>query len=145
MGATPQTSEPLWRPHRDQIRDSNLTRFQLWLHDERGLDLSDHRSLYDWSVRNPDAFWRAIADFFGVRFHTAAERVLDRHTDPIQTRWFPGGTLNYAERMLRFGLDDVPAADTRPAVLYCAEPGAPDNRQVLTRKELIDQVCQERV
>jgi acetoacetyl-CoA synthetase len=44
--------------------------------------------------------------------------------------------------MLRFGLDDVPAADTRPAVLYCAEPGAPDNRQVLTRKELMDQVAQ---
>jgi acetoacetyl-CoA synthetase len=142
MGATPQTLEPLWRPHRDQILDSNLMRFQRWLHDERGLDLSDHRALYDWSVRNLDAFWRAIADFFDVRFDTAAERVLDRHTDPLQTRWFPGGTLNYAEHMLRFGLNDVPIADTRPAVLYCAEPGEPDNRQVLTRKELIDQVAQ---
>ena len=142
MGATPQTLEPLWRPHRDQILDSNLTRFQRWLHDERGLDLSDHRSLYDWSVRNLDAFWRAIADFFDVRFHTAAERVLERHTDPLQVRWFPGGTLNYAEHVLRFGLNDVPVADTRPAVLYCAEPGEPDNRQVLTRKELIDQVAQ---
>jgi acetoacetyl-CoA synthetase len=142
MQATPQTLEPLWRPHRDQIRDSNLTRFQRWLHDERGLDLGDQRSLYDWSVRNLDAFWPAIASFFGVRFHTAAERALDRHTDPIQTRWFPGGTLNYAEHMLPFGLNDVPSADTRPAVLYCAEPGAPDNRQVLTRKELIDRVAQ---
>jgi acetoacetyl-CoA synthetase len=134
--------EPLWRPHRDQITNSSLTRFQLWLHEERGLDLNDHGSLYDWSVRDLDGFWGAIADFFGVRFHTAAERVLHRDTDPLQTRWFPGGTVNYAEHMLRFGQNEVPVSDDRLAVLYCAEPGEFDNRQVLTRKELIEQVTQ---
>src|SRR5271157_3359299 len=116
MGTIPQTLEPLWRPHRDQITNSNLTRFQRWLHDERGLDLNDHRALYDWSVRDLDGFWRTIADFFGVRFHTAAERVLHRDTDPLRTRWFPGGTVNYAEHMLRFGLSEVPVSDDRLAV-----------------------------
>ena len=142
MGTIPQTLEPLWRPHRDQITNSNLTRFQRWLHDERGLDLNDHRALYDWSVRDLDGFWGAIADFFGVRFHTAAERVLHRDPDPLRTRWFPGGTVNYAEHMLRFGLNEVPVTDDRLAVLSCAEPGEPDNRQALSRKELIEQVAQ---
>jgi acetoacetyl-CoA synthetase len=142
MGAIPQTLEPLWRPHRDQITNSNLTRFQGWLQSERGLNLDDHRSLYDWSVRDLDGFWRAIADFFGVRFHAAAERVLRRDADPLRTKWFPGGTVNYAEHLLRFGLDEVPASDDRLAVLYCAEAGMPDRRQVVTRQDLVEQVAQ---
>ena len=77
-----------------------------------------------------------------VRFHAPPERVLHRDTDPLRTRWFPGGTLNYAEQILRFGLNEVPLSDDRPAVLFCAEPGEPHNRQVLSRKELIDRVAQ---
>jgi acetoacetyl-CoA synthetase len=142
MGITPQTVEALWQPNPDQIKNSNLTRFQHWLQDKRGLDLTDHRALYDWSVRDLDAFWSAIADFFDVRFHSDAERVLDREQDGLGTKWFPGGTINYAERLLRFGLDDILASDDRPAVLYCAEPGEPDNRQELTRNELVKQVAQ---
>jgi acetoacetyl-CoA synthetase len=142
MGAIAQTLEPLWRPHRDQITNSNLTRFQGWLQSERGLNLDDHCSLYDWSVRDPDGFWCAIADFFGVRFHTAAERALRRDPDPLRTEWFPGGTLNYAEHLLRFGLNEVPVSDDRLAVLYCAETGTPDRRQVVTRKDLVEQVAQ---
>ena len=33
MGSSPQTLQPLWRRHRDQITDNNLTRFQRWSHD----------------------------------------------------------------------------------------------------------------
>jgi acetoacetyl-CoA synthetase len=142
MGFDPQTLEPLWRPPRDQITNSNLTRFQRWLHDQRGLEFSDHRSLYDWSVRDLEGFWRAIADFFGVRFHTFAERVLNRDTDPLRTRWFPGGTVNYAEHILRFGLNGVSVSDDLPAVICCAEPGAIDDRRLLNRRELTEQVVQ---
>ena len=130
MGATGQILEPLWRPHGGQITNCNLTRFQSWLRDKRGLNLADHRALYDWSVRDLDGFWRAVADFFGVRFHTPAELVLHRDNDPLRTRWFRGGTINYAEHLLRFGMNELPVSDDRMAVLYCAEPGAPDSRQV---------------
>jgi acetoacetyl-CoA synthetase len=142
MAATPQTLEALWQPHPDQIKNSNLTRFRQWLHDRHRLELNDHRALYDWSVRDLEAFWSAIADFFDVRFHSAAERVLDRDQNGLRTKWFPGGTINYAEHLLRFGLDESLAPGDRPAVLYCAEPGEPDNRQVLTRNELVKQVAQ---
>jgi acetoacetyl-CoA synthetase len=142
MGATPQTVEALWQPHPDQIKNSNLRRFQQWLYDKRRLDLNDHRALYDWSVRDLDAFWSAIADFFDVRFHSPAARVLDRERDRLRTKWFPDGTINYAEHLLRFGLNEFLASDNRLAVVYCAEPGEPDNRQELTRSELVNQVAQ---
>jgi len=106
------------------------------------VDLRGHRALYDWSVRDLEGFWSAIAEFFDVRFYSPAERVLQRDADPVHTKWFPGGTLNYAEHLLRFGQSEIGRLGDRPGVLYCAEPGAPDNRQVLTRTELADRVQQ---
>src|ERR1700732_4812154 len=122
MESIPLTSEPLWRPHPEQIRNSNLAKFRDWLRENRSLDLRDHHALYDWSVGDLEGFWSAIAEFFDVRFHTSPERVLQLDADPIRTKWFPGGTLNYAERLLRFGQSEIAISDDRPAVLYCAEP-----------------------
>jgi acetoacetyl-CoA synthetase len=141
MESVPFTEEPLWQPHPDQISRSNLARFRDWLRDQRSLDLKDHRSLYDWSVRDLEGFWTAIAEFFDVRFHTPAQRILQRDEDPIRTKWFPGGTLNYTEHLLRFGSSEIDSADNRPAIVFCAEPGA-GNRQMVTRAELVARVGQ---
>jgi acetoacetyl-CoA synthetase len=142
MESIPLSAEPLWRPHPDQIRDSNLAQFREWLREKRSLDLSDHRDLYDWSVRDLEGFWSAIAEFFDVRFYTPPERILRRDADPLRTQWFPGGTLNYAEHLLRFGSGEIGVSDDRPAVLFCAEPGVVANRQILTRAELVNRVEQ---
>jgi acetoacetyl-CoA synthetase len=142
MESAPLPAEPLWQPHPDQIRNSNLARFQEWLREKRSLDLRDHRALYDWSVRDLEGFWSAIAEFYDVRFCAPAEQVLQREADPIRTKWFPGGTLNYAEHLLRFGSNEMGFADDRPAVLFCAEPGGSGHRQILTRRELVTRVRQ---
>jgi acetoacetyl-CoA synthetase len=142
MESVPVTVEPLWQPHPDQIRNSNLARFREWLRENRSLDLEDHRALYDWSVQDLEGFWSAIVEFFGVRFYTPAERVLQRAADPVRVKWFPGGTLNYAEHLLRFGQPRIGAFDDRPAVLYCSEESASGSRQVLTRTELVYRVQQ---
>jgi acetoacetyl-CoA synthetase len=142
MESVSLTSEPLWRPPLEQVRDSNLTRFQEWLREKRSLDLKDHRALYDWSVRDLESFWSSVAEFFDVKFNTRAERVLERDADPARTKWFPGGTLNYAEHLLRFGATEVGVSDNRPAVIFCAEPGVSGNRRILTRGELVAGVSQ---
>src|ERR1700730_1229569 len=127
--------EPLWRPRADQIGKSNLTRFQRWLSSERQLHLRDAGALYDWSIRESEAFWSAIADFFDVRVHRAADTVLHRELDLLQTRWFPGATLNYAEHLLRFGSDEAGANSEETAVLFCAECGTSPGTRRLTRAE----------
>jgi acetoacetyl-CoA synthetase len=142
MESVPFTADPLWRPQPDQIKTTNLARFQEWLKNQRSLDLKDHRALYDWSVRDLESFWSAIAEFFEVRFGTPAERVLQRDEDPGRAKWFPGGTLNYAEHLFRCGSPEIIITDPRPAVLYCAEPGEPDSRQILSRGELATRVQQ---
>jgi acetoacetyl-CoA synthetase len=142
MESIPLTAEPLWRPPPEQIRDSHLAKFRDWLRENRSLDLKDHHAIYEWSIEDLEGFWSAIAEFFDVRFHTPPERVLQLNADPIRTKWFPGGTLNYAERLLRFDQRETVRSDDRPAVLYCAEAGVPGNRQVLTQRELLGQVGQ---
>jgi acetoacetyl-CoA synthetase len=142
MESASSIEQPLWRPPPEQISQSNLARFCEWLREKRSLNLQDHRSLYDWSVRDLEGFWNAIAEFFAVRFHTPAERVLQRAEDPIQTKWFPGATLNYAEHLLRFGSTEIGQFDHRPAVMFCTEPGVTENRQILTRAELVMAVGQ---
>jgi hypothetical protein len=140
MESVPHTAEPLWRPHPEQIQNSNLARFRAWLRENRSLDFDDSQSLFQWSVGDLEAFWSAISEYFDVRFTTAAEAVLLRDPDPVNTKWFPGGRLNYAEHLLRFGSSRIGAEDDRPAILFFAEPDIPGGRQVLTRAELVDRV-----
>ncbi|MET9227104.1 acetoacetate--CoA ligase [Lentzea sp. NPDC003310] len=94
--------ELLWRP--DPTRDNGMTAFRAWLA-ERGHDLPDYESLWEWSVSDLEGFWAAIASYFDVRFHTPYERVLGS-TEMPGAEWFPGATLNYAEHALRRGEDD---------------------------------------
>src|SRR5687767_4148413 len=94
--------ELLWRP--DPTRDNGMAAFRSWLA-ERGHDLPDYESLWEWSVSDLEGFWGAIAAYFDVQFHSEFSRVLESEKMP-GARWFPGATLNYAEHALRRGADD---------------------------------------
>jgi acetoacetyl-CoA synthetase len=133
--------EPLWTPSAEQIAKSNLTRFKHWLSSERLVYLMDARALYDWSIRESEGFWSAIADFFGVRFQHDAASVLRQGQRPQETRWFPDATLNYAEHLLRSGPEKAGVSGERTAVLFCSEYGDSPQRQALTRVELSNAVA----
>lgn len=110
---TPNTSpgsvpELLWQPSPERVAASRMSAFRDWLRTERALDFSDYRSLWRWSVSDLDGFWSAIAEFFGVRFHTRPERALAEEVMP-GARWFPNATLNYAEHALE-GKDEAELA-----------------------------------
>jgi acetoacetyl-CoA synthetase len=132
-----QTVEPLWRPRADRIAKSNLTRFQAWLSAERQIYLKDAEALYGWSIRESEAFWSAIADFFDVRFQSAATSILQHGQSPLETCWFPDATLNYAEHLLRFGSEKVGTNQEKTAIFFGTELG---ERRVLTRGELLSAV-----
>lgn len=68
-----------------------------WLASERGLRFDDYDALQRWSVTDLDGFWSAVAAFFAVPFHDAPRTVLEHRAMPGAV-WFPGATLNYAER-----------------------------------------------
>jgi acetoacetyl-CoA synthetase len=121
----------LWRPDPDRVEASRMAAFRRWLAEERGVEVADYQALWEWSTGDVEAFWGALAEFLGVRFHTRAERVLASAEMPGAT-WFPGATLNYAEHALSAGADDA------LAVVFEREDGL---SETLTYGELRAQVA----
>jgi acetoacetyl-CoA synthetase len=114
----------LWTPSAARRERSHITAFTRWLERERGLKFESYEALWQWSVNDLEAFWRAIWDYFGVRSSTPYTRVLGRREMP-GTEWFPGARLNYAEHALAHERPDT------DALLYMRE-GAPLQRMSWT-------------
>ncbi|WP_079032002.1 acetoacetate--CoA ligase [Streptomyces specialis] len=132
----------LWTPDPADAAACRLTAFQEFAARRHGAPGSTgprpeaaYARLHRWSVDHLDDFWRAVTDWFGVRFATPPTAVLADASMP-GARWFPGATLNYAEHALRHG-EDPHHADA-PAILHVDETG-PEPR-VITWSELRGQV-----
>jgi acetoacetyl-CoA synthetase len=135
MVPTPE-SEILWRPNASAAQGSNLTRYLQWLSKTYDVRFQTYREVYDWSVTKIDDFWRSIAEFFDVRFHTPYNHaVVWRETS--DAHWFPGASLNYTEQVLR-------AVRQRPnevAILSAFEGQDRAERRQVTGKELLSEVA----
>ncbi len=123
----------LWEPPAELRERSNLARYLAWLREQRGLAFDDYDALWRWSVRDLDAFWRSIWDFFGVRAEGDPDVVLAERRMP-GARWFPAVRLNHAEHLLR-------EPDDRPAIVFRREDGLGVE---MSRRELADAVARAR-
>ena len=92
------TAEPrlLYGPNPGNVQNARVQGYLRWLAAERGVDLKSWKDLHAWSVRELEAFWESVWDYFEVKAHSPYERVLESREMP-GARWFPGATLNYAE------------------------------------------------
>ncbi len=107
---------PLWQPSAEAVARSGLTAYMKWLAAERDLDFDDYPELWQWSVEDPDGFWRSIWDYFGVISSGIAAEVTDGAAMPA-TKWFEGTSINYSEHIFRGRDDDaiaiLAASETR--------------------------------
>ncbi|HLW47925.1 MAG TPA: acetoacetate--CoA ligase [bacterium] len=106
----------LWEPSPDARARATITRYLDWLRRTRGLAFESYEALWEWSVRDLDAFWTSIWEFFDVNAARRASAALP-HRRVERAAWFPGALLNFAEHALR-RRDDGPAllaySETRP-------------------------------
>jgi acetoacetyl-CoA synthetase len=82
------------------LPEPQITRYQRWLRDMRGLQFADYDALWQWSVTDLDAFWLSIWEYFGIESPTPFVRVLSSQRMP-GARWFEGAQVNYARQVLR--------------------------------------------
>ncbi|MEO8089248.1 MAG: acetoacetate--CoA ligase [Gemmatimonadales bacterium] len=141
------TSEdaPLWTPDPGRVQRANLTAFIEHIRTKKpagSKGVKDFASLYQWSVKHPEAFWPEVWDFCGV---VADDRPgthpwddvavgLDRMAPPdpkLGPRWFTGARLNFAENLLRY-------ADGHPALSFWNERG---RQRTLSYAELGQEVA----
>jgi acetoacetyl-CoA synthetase len=111
--------ERIWTPNPGRAQASALTAFVDWVAAHRGVRAADYAELHEWSVTDLAGFWSGLAEFAGVIWHDRPSAVLTSREMP-GARWFPGGTLNYAEHALAPGRG---RADADAAVVFLREDG----------------------
>ena len=104
----------LWEPTDDQVKNSNMTRFAGDAEDRWGRNLGTYRSLHNWSVTEPDEFWRSIWDWTNVIGSGSIDPVVHNSDRVPGAKWFPNVTLNFAENLLR-------RRDRAPALIFRSE------------------------
>ena len=118
-------SEPLWIPSAARVAAANITAFARTLEQESGAAFPDYRSLYDFSLSQPETFWRSFWTFTNVR-GTTGERVVEGFDRMPGARFFPDAHLNFAGNLLR-------RTDDGPAILFKGESGG---ERTLSAREL---------
>ncbi|MBV9461090.1 MAG: acetoacetate--CoA ligase, partial [Bradyrhizobium sp.] len=97
-----------------------MARYRRWLRDNRRLDFADYETLRQWSVRDIDAFWQSIWDYFDLKSPTPHRAVLAQRKMPGAV-WFPGAQVNYARQVLRHV--EAAYAAGQPAIVSSGEDG----------------------
>ncbi len=123
----------LWTPPPERAAASRMAAFIDWLAANRGLHFDDYAALWEWSVRDLDAFWQAIWDYFDLQSPTPHRAVLEHRAMPGAV-WFPGAQVNYAAQVLR----QTEKTPDRTALIVQSETFG---RSELTWRELSQQVA----
>ncbi len=86
-------SHPIWSPTDEEREGAQVTAFG------RAVGTGDdYWALWRWSVEEPGAFWAEIWD----RYEVGERPPVALATEAMPgASWFPGASLNYAERLLR--------------------------------------------
>ena len=120
------TDQPIWSPSPQRVEDSNMSRFIRFIARQVDESVDDYATLYQFSIRKPEAFWEAVWEFCGIRASGHWDKVVDDVHQMPGARWFPGSRLNFAQNLLRHG-------DDRLAIVFAGEDG---RRVELTYSEL---------
>ena len=107
-GAAP----PIWRPDPAVAGNSAIAAFGRVVTSRTGVEFSEYRDLWRWSVDHLEEFWVTVWDFFAVEADGSHQVALAESAAAMPgARWFPGTRLNYAEHALRGrpGDDDIVA------------------------------------
>ncbi|MCH7498056.1 MAG: acetoacetate--CoA ligase [Candidatus Marinimicrobia bacterium] len=130
-------NDPLYTPTPDQITGSQMTAFREQVNARYGLALADYAQLYQWSIECIPDFWAAVWDFAEIVHSRSYTQVVDDVTRMPGARWFEGARLNFAENLLRHGLDRTGAGGGRVALRFRGEDQA---QRSLTYAELTAEV-----
>jgi len=92
---------PIWKPNKSQIEDLNISKFQKFINENFKQNINDYQDLHQFSIDNTEIFWQALVDFCDIDFIKPANKVVEYKNHKIETEWFVGGKLNYAQNILK--------------------------------------------
>ena len=93
--------KPLWTPSKDRVKNSNMSKFIRYVSRHTSSKIKSYNELYNWSVNEPEEFWKTIWDVSGIICSRKFKRVLSPGQMP-RAKWFEGAKINFAENLLRY-------------------------------------------
>lgn len=107
---------PIWQPRKRDLEDSFVAKFM------RHLGFDSYDDFYQFSVDQPDRYWRAFNDYYGFVWSKKYEQFSDFSKGSEFPQWFIGGELNWVDNVLRWA--DHPVAGKAPAIIAEREAGS---------------------
>ena len=103
-----KNEQPLWEPGKERVERSNMNRFMRFVREQvNNDDLRSYAPLYDFSIRQPQRFWKLVWEFCGIRATGDFDEVLVDGDKMPGAKWFPNVRLNFAQNLLRFKDDRI--------------------------------------
>lgn len=119
----------IWQPQHPET--TRMWQFMRLAEERSGQTFHNYQQLHDWSIREATTFWPLVAEYFRIRFSKQPDRVRNDAQRLLDTTWFDGATLNFAEQLLQ-RQDDHPALISRDET---------DKREVLSFRQLHQEVA----
>ncbi|BHH85144.1 acetoacetate--CoA ligase [Desulforhopalus sp. 52FAK] len=91
---------PLWSPKTDQIESTAVVGFMNYVNLHHGCSIKTFTELYDWSLEKRELFWKSVWLFMDI-IGVPGENILVDGENIEHSLWFPDGSLNFAENLLR--------------------------------------------
>ncbi len=106
----------LWKPSKDLIETSNISRYTRWLAANKKLEFEGYNGLWQWTVDHLSDFWESLWEYFEVIHDGTYQNVLSGK-EMYKVSWFNGTSLNYAEHIFRR------VNESNPAIIFKSESG----------------------
>ncbi|MDA9806261.1 acetoacetate--CoA ligase [Alphaproteobacteria bacterium] len=120
----------LWSPSNERVKSSQMFGFLQNINVKYDLNLNSFSELHNWSIENKDEFWSSIWDFFKIIGSKGAEPFIEPANKMPGSKFFPNGSVNYAENMLSGNVSG-------PAIIFKSEDKM---RKEVSWKDLKSQV-----
>ncbi|MBT9142105.1 MAG: Acetyl-coenzyme A synthetase [Syntrophomonadaceae bacterium] len=122
---------PLWQPSEERKKRANMTKFIDLVNKRYGQKIDSYNELHQWSINNLPDFWGCMWEFCEIKASKPYDTIMTSAERMMDTRWFQGARLNFAENLLRY-------RDNRTALIF---KGEAQQAVRMTYTELYDQTA----
>ena len=100
-------NELLWKPTLKRLESTSLFKFIKHVNIQHKEKIDSFETLHKWSVEKRNLFWDEVWNFYNVIGEKGDHPYLEPENSLPGTKFFPNGTLNYAENMLQKSDNDI--------------------------------------
>ena len=91
----------LWKMHKEKLNRTNLAFYSNFLSKNYKIEHeNDFNKIWQWSVDNPNIFWKSIWEFTKVK-GILGDALFQKSDIFFKNKFFPDTKLNYAENLLK--------------------------------------------